>query len=484
MAEAPTEPNAGPTSGFLRDTLRNATGSLILFSARFVALAVIARTLGVEAFGVVALAILSADLMVMLLLAGLPGVIVRFLPILNTAARPEFRVLRRRWLLASAGLLILVAPLVGYLVLDLTGGLIVLFACWVVAGAVQAASLAEIQGAMRFDLVVWSLSLGALALLMGAVLVVLVPTLASAFVALGAAPLAQLLPWFMLARHEARLEGTAQMPSGSEIIRYGTNVCVIAALTAIVWSRGELFVVEARLGETTLGHYGAAVTLTAMVWRLTGLLQGAVTPHLSRRLQTEQGVGPFLADMTRLTMTIAGIAALGIALFGFELVNLIFGVEYAPAGALLAVMAPGIAMAGVTTVTLGVQLMSNARVPRNALICGAISLLGLAWFMSGWFGAEGAATARMLTMCGVAVAMPLWLIWKGSGPLGKQILLELCGTILLVAAGSAISLFADLGFVERALLWLVVSYGVLVRATGAWTPPAMMRQTLGMLRAL
>ena len=477
--------NTPPEPGsFLRDTVRNALGSILLFGGRFIAIAIIARSLGVEAFGVVVLAILAADLLVMLMLAGLPGVIARFLPVISADDWPRFAALRRNWLLLSSGGLMLTGPLLAHFVLDLHGILIALFVFWVVISAVQAVSLAEIQGTLQFDLVVWACGLGALAFVAGAGFVTLFPSLTTVFLVMAAVPLAQLIPWFILARRNTTPSRDSEMPPRRDVFLYGVNVCFIGALTAVVWSRGELFVVEEQLGELALGHYGAAVTLTAMVWRLTGLLQGAVTPHISRRLKSEEGAGPFLADVSRLTMTIAAIAALGIALFGAELVLLVFGNAYVPTASILAVMAPGIAMAGTLTVTLGVQLMSNARVPRNALAFGAVALLGGAYLLAGWYEAEGAATARMLTMCGVSAAMPLWLIWQGSGALGRQILLELIGTVLLVSIGSALALFGGLDLASRAVIWLVTSYAILVRATGGYTPQAMVRRTLGILRAL
>ncbi|MEM1297695.1 MAG: oligosaccharide flippase family protein [Pseudomonadota bacterium] len=476
--------SGGVSGGFLRDTARNAAASIILFSARFVAIAVIARVLGVEAFGIVALAILSVDLLILLALAGLPGVISRFLPVTAEAHRPALQALRTRWLVVSLGILAGVAPLVGLFVLDIEGWLVVLFTLWVLASAVQVISLAEFQGSMRFDLVILSLSLGAVVLLIGACAITVFPSLAAAFVILGLAVVAPSLPWFLLRRRDARTEGTGALPPWPEIISYGVNVCIIGALNAIVWNRGELFVVEVRLGETTLGHYGAAVTLTAMVWRLTGLLQGAVTPHLSRKLKAEQGVGTFLGDLTRLTMAIGTTAALGLALMSSEIVALVFGPAYAPSAVILAVMAPGIAMAGAATATTGVQLMSNGRVPRNALILGAVVLLGGAYVLAGLFGAEGAAAARAITMCGVAAAMPLWLIWRGLGPVGREILGEVAGAVLLVALGSCVVLFAGLDAGWRLLIWALCSYAVVVRATGAFTPVGMVRRTLGTLRAL
>lgn len=484
MATNSTETSGAARGGFLRDTARNALGSVMLFGARFVALAVIARLLGVEMFGTVALAILCVDLMVLVALAGLPGVISRFLPITGGEARAEFRKLRGRWLAYSVAAIVVAMPVVGWAVLDLSEGLLVLLTLWAVASAAQAAALAEMQGALRFELVVTSLALGAVVLLLGAGAMTVFPSLTTAFVAFLAGHLAQLLPWFLVQRREVPPENASRVPMRSEIMRYGLNVCIAAALTAIVWNRGELFVIEIQLGETVLGQYGAAVTLTAMVWRLTGLLQGAVTPHLARRLETETAGGPFLADMTRLTMAISTVAALGIALCGTELVLLVFGSAYAPAGVILTVMAPGIAMAGINTVTVGVQLMSNGRVPRNALIAGAAMLISLAWLLAQSHAAEGAALARAVTMSAVAAVMPLWLIWSGSGPLGRRILTEIAFAILVVSFGSAIALFTGLGTVERAAVWLTIGYAVLVRATGAWSPSAMLQGTLTMLRAL
>ena len=76
------------------------------------------------------------------------------------------------------------------------------------------------------------------------------------------------------------------MPDRKTIVTYGFNAWVAAITTAIVWGRGEVLIIEAMLSAEMLGHYGAAMTLLALVWRMTQMLHGAVAPHLSNRIKS------------------------------------------------------------------------------------------------------------------------------------------------------------------------------------------------------
>ena len=472
-------------SKFFGDTVRAAGGTVVVFMARFFTLAILARTLGVEQFGIIALAILSVDLLSLLLLGGLPGVMSRFLPLTDKASRPKLLALRRRWAGISLVLMALVAPVVGWTLLDFGTLPMVLFAIWVCANAAHLITIAEMQGALRFDLVFWTYLAGSTLQVTGALLLTLSPSINGGMLVLLIPPIVQLLPWFIAFRGRFQgPEGSGTLPPLREIAGYGFNFCLIAALTAIVWSRGELFVVKEQLGETSLGHYSAAVTLSAMVWRLTGLLQGAVTPHLVHRLESDEGIGPFVDQMTRLVMMISTVGTLAIVFFATEFVTLIFGVDFAQAAPIITVMTPGIVTAGLSSAQIGVQLMSNGRVPRNALVVGALMLIALAFMLSGPLGSEGIALARSLTMLGVSLVMPLWLMANLKGRAPRSVLMELFLSVGLVTIAALVMLTMDLDLWLRILIWSLLAYVWAARGTGELLPQKMAASTVRTLRSI
>ena len=74
---------------FLRDTISSAGAGLAMSVSRFLAMAIIARELGVGNFGILGFSMFCLDLIVLFALAGLPGLTSRFMPLasLRRAAR-------------------------------------------------------------------------------------------------------------------------------------------------------------------------------------------------------------------------------------------------------------------------------------------------------------------------------------------------------------------------------------------------------------
>ncbi len=472
---------------FLRDTVQAAGAGVALTAGRFIAMAVIARKLDVELFGTLAFSIFCLDLVVLAGLMGLPGVITRFLPITPASERAGFLRLRSFWALGSAALILIAAPLLSWFVIGFSGPVFWLFNAWALVSVGQILAVAEMQGRLRYDLVGWSGLLGAVLLVGGAFLLVSDGSLSSAIAVLIAAVAVQALPWLAARRAESP-EDTGPthgpLPDRRAILGYGANVWVTSLTTAVVWSRGELLVVEELLDARSLGLYGAAITLTALVWRLTGLLQGAVAPHLSKRLESGERLTEFIGDMNRLTIAVSAVCALGIALLGREVAGLVFGASFLEAGEIMAYMAPGAAIAGIGTVNLSVQYLSNAAFTRNALIVASVLLLVIAWVLTQSHGAAGSAGARSLTLVTLSAAMPVWLISRGYGQLGRTVLIEMLAIVALVTAASALSLTTDLTVALRAGAWALGAYVLLARATGTPDPRLMLGRTLEKLRAL
>ncbi len=171
-------------------------------------------------------------------------------------------------------------------------------------------------------------------------------------VVLAATVLVQFLPvlllWSGLAKARPPRDSADGLPDRKAILTSGLNAWLAALTTAIVWGRGEVLVIEAMLSAEMLGYYGAAMTLLALVWRMTQMLHGAVAPHLSSRIKSSsRELKEFIIQVNRLTLAISAGTALLLALCGQELAVIVFGEAFRPTGEVLALLAPGAAGATV-----------------------------------------------------------------------------------------------------------------------------------------
>lgn len=474
---------------FLRDTVKSAGAGLVMTVSRFFAMAMIARELGVENFGVLSFSVFCLDLIALFALAGLPGLTSRFMPLASMRERPGFARMIRVWLAGSVAIVLLAAPFVATQVIGLDANAVWIFVVWALLTVLQTATLAQLQGALRFDLAAWGSSAGAAVLLGGTWLFVTSGNLMSAFLVLGATVLVQFLPvlllWSGLTKPRPPRHAADGLPGRAAIMTYGLNAWVASLTTAIVWGRGEVLVIEAMLSAEMLGYYGAAMTLLALVWRMTQMLQGAVAPHLSNRMKSGgRELGQFVTQVNRLTLAISATMALLLALCGQELAVVVFGEQFRRTGEVLAFLAPGAAAAGVGTVNLAVQYLSEGRFTRNAVIVAAFALLGLSAVLIQEFEIFGAATARAIILVCMSVSMPLWMISAGYATIGRRVSVELLAAILIVGCASMLSLSTDLPFWMRAVLWFGMSYLIFARATESFVPTGMVRGGVRLLRAL
>jgi hypothetical protein len=147
----------------------------------------------------------------------------------------------------------------------------------------------------------------------------------------------------------------------------------------------------------------------------------------------------------------------------------------------MAYLAPGAAMAGIGTVNLCVQYMSNAVVTRNALIVASLVLPALSAVLILSLEARGAAAGRSLTLVPLAAVMAFWMMLRGYRAVGHAVLIELLVIGLLVSAASLIALSDLLPFGGRIALCLTGWYALGYWATGSMLPHRMLRGAVARL---
>ena len=126
--------------------------------------------------------------------------------------------------------------------------------------------------------------------------------------------------------------------------KFGLNVWITSLVGALVWSRGEMALVQSMLGVKDVAMYAVAVTLVGLAVQGTMLLTGAIGPHLTQmwgagKLQEAQTLCRFFTNILTLS---AAILSVFLILFGTELVFFAYGVQFQGADRILPILALGI----------------------------------------------------------------------------------------------------------------------------------------------
>lgn len=474
---------------FLQDMVRSAGGTILLTGGRFIAMSIIGRRLGVEDFGIVAFCVFSVELLTLACLLGLPGVVTRYLPTAiddGAEALARFRALCFGWVLAALAVALLVAPLVAHFAVELDVAGVLVFAIWSLLAILSAVAQATMSGALRFDLIAWASGISGIVFVLGAALLVWPGSVTTALAVLGAAAGVLAAPALLIGGIRRRHAVVADLPPARTILVFGVNVWLTGMTTVLIWSRGEMLAMKALVDERAIGLYGAAITIVALVWRAVALLQGAVGPHLARRIGEEdpEKLGVFAQPVSRLTLVASGLAALTLALFGTEIVVLAFGPDFREAGPIATLIAPGAAMAGMGTINLAVQFLSNGRFTRNIQIVGAVGLGIAAYLLIEAIGLPGAAVARSIVLIGISAALVVWLMTGSHRSLGRAVARDAAAVLAVVAAASALQLTLMPPVWLRCVLILIGFLAGLVAVSGTMRPALMLESTLKRLRDL
>ncbi|MEM0987638.1 MAG: lipopolysaccharide biosynthesis protein [Pseudomonadota bacterium] len=473
---------------YLQDTAYNAAAVIVSSIGRLVGMALIARALGVEAFGVLAIAGLCLEIVSRMSLFGLGEVTSRFLALLKDEERPRWQRIQRIWIVLSLATAVTATGITGAFYLESDTSTLAILLFWSVMAVGRSVAEATTLGRFRFDLKLLAGCLEASVMVLGGLFFVQAEDVNSALAVIATSTLGYFLGLLLGVKREGRSAlPSAQrpgLPPLRDILLYAANVWVIAFCSILVWSRGELTIGKELLSPEALGHYGAALTLLSMVWYMLAMFESANTPHLSKRASDAASHDHFVRTMTRLMVTISATVAIFLAALGGQVVVLVYGAPFRPAGDVLTVLAPAYAAGGMLLPVLAIQLLSNGRFNRIMLAMAAVGLLALAWTLTPAFGITGIALARTAVFVCIAMAAAVWLIAFRDSGLGLAVLGELCLAIGLTSCVSVVTEFLEPSVTVRAGLCIALCYLLWVRATGAYQPIAMTRSGLNQLRGL
>ena len=458
----------------VRDTALNAAASAITVITRTLAMAILARKLGVDGFGVYALALFCVEVTVRLVLLGLPGSVTRFLPTVGNDEGSRFRRIVVVWAGVSIVALGLVAGPLALLAVGVEGPAALAFAVWAVAAALGAVATAWLQGALRYDLAACSSIGDSLVVLGGITLLVVEGNPAIAFLVMAAGQIVPILTLSQLRVHQTTSDGAPlqSLPPTRTILAYGLNASIGMIAGALLWNRGELFALRHIVLDSELGLYSAAIVLVGLAWRANTLLTGAMAPRLSRCIADGDAARTedFVEQFARLTLAATFPAAALLSLMSPELLGVVFGEDYVAAGGIVAGLAPGVMALSVGTASLATQYMSNGRLQRNMLPIAAALLVTAASAGAAIAGIEAAALARSALMLAVAAATLAWLRPRGHARLAKLMLRWLAQTTTMVIVLSAFAIHVEPPLVLRAGLVVVLTYLSVAWAGGTLVP--------------
>lgn len=452
----------------VRQSAWAASAAVVFTGARFLLSALLARRLSQDAFGQYGYVQWLIDITFLICSLGVPGAASRY--IVEYRAQPDvLNAFMWRWWPFALGLPALAAALIVsaslFLGLPLSIFGLAMVAAWAFAWGLWTMQTAALVGAQRFDLILLANVSAAVIMLVGALLL-----------PLGTAGLGPLFALMALAAGTAALFGIRRTvgltkpqskPLTSQAWRtirsYAGNVWLTAILSSLVWSRGELPIVRARLGDAGVANYMTALTLFGGAIQGVMLASSGVIPELTRLFGEGREVE--MTSLARRFMDFqllpCAAAGLGAICFGPELLTLAFGARYWQSASALAVLAVGLPSLSLTGYNHLLQVATNARYNRNTSFLGTAVLVALGLLLIKDVGIEGAAAARAGTMLLLAVISLLTVIrrWGRRSISARNFVWLLsvqCAALLLVLAAGPLDLW------QRGTLSIVASIVLLI----------------------
>jgi O-antigen/teichoic acid export membrane protein len=321
---------------------------------------------------------------------------------------------------------------------------------------------AVLTGMQRFDLIFLASGLATAIMLAGALLLppngsvmILFGLMATAF---GAAAVVGATTTRRLVSGKI---GSIDPDAWRSIRGYAFNIWITALLWSLVWSRGEMPIVRAYLGDAGVAHYTAAMSLFGGAIQGVMLAVSGIAPQLTVLWGGDRRDEAIAAARTVMDVQLlfCGVGSLMLIYLGPELISLAFGNAYREAAAPLTVFAIGLLAMAVSSQTYILQLATDARFSRNTTLLGLILLFVAAILLTPLYGLVGTAIARagtMLVMAGAAIVFTIrrWgpaaitgrnvlilaaivgacassLAWKETGPLLVRIVLLAVALLIL-----------------------------------------------------
>lgn len=217
---------------------------------------------------------------------------------------------------------------------------------------------------------------------------------------------------FILEQREAQ----ALKPDGGlfkRMVRYGIK-SHIAALAAMLIFRADLLVVNLFHGVGEAGVYAVASQVAMMLLLLPGVIATLLFPHVASKQDERGELTCLVTRHTTLVMLLICLAAVPAS----YLLPLLYGAGFAETPMLLFILLPGVFLVGIESVL--VQHFNAAGLPRAIPLFWTMTLvinIALTFALVPTFGARGAATASTLSYALIFVLVLLYFRAQTRQPL-------------------------------------------------------------------
>jgi O-antigen/teichoic acid export membrane protein len=255
---------------------------------------------------------------------------------------------------------------------------------------------------------------------------------------------------------------------------YTFNTWIAALLSAIVWSRTEIYFLERFWGPSAVAMFSVGSTLSALAVQVPMLMCSGLLPHFSQ-LNGAQEMARLQATYRKATRLMALAlfpATLGIASMMPALIPLLYGARFHDAIPAATVM---VASASLLFMTVGSSLVYALEKSGFIAItgfAGAILSAGGCLLAVPHFGPLGAATSSMVVKAILAFAGATYLHRSLRVGVPMRALSRTFAAALASAVLSAVAIrsWGGLPGIVLAATVFLLSYGCLLRLLGAIDP--------------
>ena len=390
------EGRATGAAGLRAALLWSSLAGAVAAGARLLALLALARLLPPAEFGRVAWALWTAELLALWATAGWSQAVTRYTAELEAEDEPEVaRALARDLARGSVwGALVAGAIWVVWLLTRETVTLALALVAWVYFAAAGAGMFAPawLQGRRAFAQQAGLSALGGWLALAGGVVGGALAGAAGALagLALGVTPAV-----WLVVRDLGPSAPDVAPALRRRARRFAWVTAGAAALSAVVWNRAELLLLEAWAEPVVVGHYAAALLYASLVGQVALLGRSALLPHFTSQREPADRRASYERTTALLGWLLIPAGVVG-AVVAPTAVAVLWGQAYAPAWPLFAALSLG---GLVQVLAAGGALASSLE--RNRFVLGMAAVGAVAFGLVGiglipiW-GAWGAVAARLV----------------------------------------------------------------------------------------
>ncbi len=229
------------------------------------------------------------------------------------------------------------------------------------------------------------------------------------------------------------LTGSIQQESGfREVLAYSLP-SYLANVVQFLNYRLDIFFVSFFVGIAGVGLYTLAVGIAQLLWLVSGAASQVLLPNVAA--STDRGAAQQrTARISRLSLWLSMVLAVGVLLVGDALLPLVFGVAFRESAQALLWLLPGVVVFSVANV-IGSYLAGIGKPHLNLAVAlvGLVATIALDFALIPWWGIVGAAVASSVSYLVTTAAIVALFVRETRLPAVSTLLLTGDDLTLIVA---------------------------------------------------